>query len=39
MFTQQMAEVTRGNPGAYHIIKDRHLQNTVGLNYRNFGHG
>ena len=34
-----MAEVTRGNPGAYHIIKDRHLQNTVGLNYRNFGHG
>jgi hypothetical protein len=39
MFTQQMAEVTRGNPGAHHIIKDRHLQNTVGLHYRNFGHG
>ena len=26
MFTQQMAEVTRGNPGAYHIIKDRQVQ-------------
>jgi hypothetical protein len=26
-----MSEVTRGNPGAHHIIKDRHLQNTVGL--------
>ncbi len=39
MFTQQMAEITRGNPGAYHIIKDRHLQGTVGLNERSFGVG
>lgn len=39
MFTQQMAEVTRGNPGAVHHVKDRHLQNTVGLNERNFGVG
>lgn len=39
MFTQQMAEVTRGNPGAHHQIKDRHLQNTVGLHDRNFGFG
>ncbi len=31
--------MTRGNPGAHHNIKDRHLQNTVGLHYRNFGHG
>ena len=34
-----MAEVTRSNPGAHHNIKDRYLQNTVGLVYRNFGHG
>lgn len=39
MYTQKMAEVTRGNPGAYHKIKDRHLQNTVGMNERNFGFG
>ncbi len=39
MFTQQMAEVTKGNPGAHHKIKDRHLQGTVGLNERNFGFG
>jgi hypothetical protein len=34
-----MADVTRGNPGAYHKVKDRHLQNTAGLQYRSFGHG
>lgn len=39
MFTQQMAEITRGNPGAHHIVKDRHLQGTVGLNERSFGIG
>lgn len=39
MFTELMSEVTRGNPGAHHIIKDRHLQNTVGLHDRNFGFG
>ena len=39
MYTQKMADVTRGNPGAHHNIKDRHLQNTVGLNDRNFGFG
>lgn len=39
MFTSKMADVTRGNPGAVHKIKDRHLQGTVGLNERNFGFG
>lgn len=39
MYTQKMADITRGNPGAHHKIKDRHLQNTTGLNDRNFGFG
>lgn len=34
-----MAEITRGNPGAYHEIKDKHLQNNIGLNDRSFGFG
>ena len=32
MFTSKMADITRGNPGAHHDVKDRHLQNTVGMN-------
>lgn len=39
MFTQQIAEVTKGNPGAHHQIKDRHLENMVGMNDRGFGFG
>lgn len=39
MFTQKMSEVTRGNPGACHNIKDRHLENMTGLNERSFGIG
>jgi hypothetical protein len=39
MFTQQMAEVTRMNPGPVHQIKELLVKNTVGLNERNFGFG
>ena len=39
MFTSKMAEVTRGNPGPYHEIKDRHLQDMKGMNERNFSFG
>ena len=39
MFTSQMADVTRGNPGSYHEVKDRHLQDMKGMNDRNFSFG
>ena len=39
MFTSKMADITRGNPGAYHSIKERQLDNMVGMNDRNFGFG
>ena len=39
MFTQQMAELTRMNPGAVHEINDILTKQTVGLNDRNFGFG
>lgn len=39
MFTQQMAEITRMNPGAAHEINEILVKQTVGLNERNFGFG
>ena len=34
-----MADVTRGNPGAYHDIKERQLHDMKGMNERNFAFG
>ena len=34
-----MADVTRGNPGAYHEIKERQLHDMKGMNERNFSFG
>lgn len=34
-----MADVTRGNPGAHHQIKERQLGPMVGMNERNFSFG
>lgn len=34
-----MADVTRGNPGAYHDIKERQLHDMKGMNERNFSFG
>ena len=39
MFTDKMADVTRGNPGPYHEIKDRQLHDMKGMNERNFSFG
>ena len=39
MFTQKMADETRGNPGAYHEVKERQLHDMKGMNERNFSFG
>ena len=39
MFTQQMSEMTKSNPGAHHDVKERHLHDMKGLNERNFSFG
>lgn len=39
MYTQKMAESNNWVPGAHYDVKDRYLQNTQGLNERNFSFG
>ena len=39
MFTNKIPDETRGNPGAYHKIKERQLGSMVGMNERNFSFG
>lgn len=39
MFTEKIADITRGNPGPHHDVKERHLHDMKGLNERNFSFG
>ncbi len=39
MFTSKMSDDKIWVPGPYHVINDRNLYGTVGLNDRNFAFG
>lgn len=39
MYSSHVADSKNWVPGPYHLVKDRHLYGTTGLQYRNFGHG
>jgi hypothetical protein len=39
MYSDKMAEDKNWVPGPYHLVKDRHLYGTVGMNDRNFAFG
>lgn len=39
MYSSHVADSKSWVPGPYHVVKDRHLYGTTGLQYRNFGHG
>ena len=39
MYTQKLSEDKHWVPGPYHKVQERHLQNMVGMNDRNFAFG